>query len=112
MRKLMSALVLSSLSSLAFANDLTGLRQNIDDKTGSPKALLEIRKANNGTYTAKVIRITPRAGYTPKETCVGCPAPYTNKPILGLDVLTGLRESTDNNFDRGQILESAFRKNL
>ncbi|NWK76079.1 DUF2147 domain-containing protein [Acinetobacter cumulans] len=105
MRKLMSALVLSSLSSLAFANDLTGLWQNIDDKTGSPKALLEIRKANNGTYTAKVIRITPRAGYTPKETCVGCPAPYTNKPILGLDVLTGLRESTDNNFDRGQILD-------
>lgn len=105
MRKLISALALSSLSSLAFANDLSGLWQNIDDKTGSPKALLEIRKDNKGTFTAKVIKITPRSGYTPKETCVGCPAPYTNKPILGLDVLTGLRESSANNYDQGKILD-------
>lgn len=66
MRKLMSALVLSSLSSLAFANDLTGLWQNIDDKTGSPKALLEIRKANNGTYTAKDVH---SQSYSYHTTC-------------------------------------------
>ena len=83
--KLISALLISGLSSFTYANDITGLWKNIDDKTGSSKAVLEIRQEPNGTYTAKIIKVTPRPGYTPRETCVDCPAPYTNKPILGLD---------------------------
>jgi len=107
MRKLqfLSAILLSSFSSLALASDLIGSWQNIDDKTGSPKALLEIRKASNGAYIAKIVKITPRAGYTPKDTCTNCPAPYTNKPILGLDVLTGLKETSEANFEHGKILD-------
>ena len=89
--KLTAALMLSSFSSMLWANDISGLWKNIDDKTGSSKAVLEIRQESNGTYTAKIIKVTPRPGYTPKETCVNCPSPYTNKPILGLDVLTGLK---------------------
>ena len=85
-KQLFGALILSVMSSLSFAEDITGMWQSIDDKTGAPKALIEIRQESNGTYAGKVVKITPRAGYTPKETCVDCPAPYTNKPILGLDV--------------------------
>ena len=103
--KLISALLISGLSSFAYANDITGLWKNIDDKTGSSKAVLEIRQEPNGTYTAKIIKVTPRPGYTPKETCVDCPAPYTNKPILGLDVLTGLKASGSSNFVSGKILD-------
>ena len=96
--KILTAVVFSSLSSLAFAQDITGTWKNIDDKTGSSKAVLEIRQESNGTFTAKVIKITPRPGYTPKESCVNCPAPYTNKPILGMDVLTGLKYVEGLNF--------------
>ncbi|MEG2358578.1 DUF2147 domain-containing protein [Acinetobacter sp.] len=103
--KLISALLISGLSSFAYANDITGLWKNIDDKTGSSKAVLEIRQEPNGTYTAKIIKVTPRPGYTPRETCVDCPAPYTNKPILGLDVLTGLKASGSSNFISGKILD-------
>ena len=103
--KLISALVLSSFSSLLWANDITGLWRNIDDKTGSSKAVLEIRQESNGTYVAKIIKVTPRPGYTPKETCIDCPAPYTNKPILGLDVLTGLKADGDNTYVGGKILD-------
>ncbi|MBK5647334.1 MAG: DUF2147 domain-containing protein, partial [Acinetobacter sp.] len=71
----------SVLSCSSMAKDITGIWKNIDDKTGSSKAVLEIRKEANGTYTGKIIKITPRPGYTPKETCIDCPAPYTNKPI-------------------------------
>ena len=91
-KQLFGALILSVMSSLSFAEDITGMWQSIDDKTGAPKALVEIRKEANGTYAGKIVKITPRAGYTPKETCVDCPAPYTNKPILGLDVMTGLKQ--------------------
>ena len=103
--KILAALVFSSLSSLAFAEDISGMWKNIDDKTGSSKAILEIRQENNGTYTAKIVKVTPRPGYTPKETCVDCPAPYTNKPILGLDVLTGLKAAGDNNFVNAKVLD-------
>lgn len=100
-----AALLLGTLSNITFANDITGLWKNIDDKTGSSKAVLDIRQESNGTYTAKIIKVTPRPGYTAKETCIDCPAPYTNKPILGLDVLTGLKASGNNNFAHGKILD-------
>ena len=103
--KILTALVFSSLSSLAFAQDITGTWKNIDDKTGSSKAILEIRQEANGTFTAKVVKVTPRPGYTPKETCVNCPAPYTNKPILGMDVLTGLKYVEGLNFSGGKIID-------
>jgi len=103
--KILATLLFSSLTSFAFANDISGTWKNIDDKTGSSKAILEIRQESNGTYTAKIIKITPRPGYTPKETCVNCPAPYTNKPILGLDVLTGLKHVGNNSFAQGKLLD-------
>jgi len=36
---------------------------------------------------------------------VSCPAPYTNKPILGLDVLTGLKHVGNNSFAQGKLLD-------
>ncbi|MDD2945059.1 DUF2147 domain-containing protein [Acinetobacter haemolyticus] len=87
------------------ANDLSGTWKTIDDKTGSSKAILEMRQESNGTYTAKIVKVTPRPGYTPKETCVNCPAPYTDKPILGLDVLTGLKSIGDNQFVNAKVLD-------
>ena len=103
-KQLISALLLSAMTSFAFANDIAGLWQTIDDKTGAPKGQVEIRKEND-TYVGKIVKITPRLGYTPKEICVDCPAPYTNKPILGLDTLTGLKHSSGNNYTGGRILD-------
>ena len=103
-KQFIGAFLLSAVSSFSFAEDITGLWQTIDDKTGAPKGQVEIRKEND-TYVGKIVKITPRLGYTPKEICVDCPAPYTNKPILGLDVLTGLKHSSGNNYTGGRILD-------
>lgn len=48
------AVIFGSLSTLAMAQDLAGTWQQIDDKTGSPKAVIEIRKEANQTYTGKI----------------------------------------------------------
>ena len=98
------ACISSAVSSFSFAEDITGLWQTIDDKTGAPKGLVEIRKEND-TYVGKIVKVTPRAGYTPKETCVDCPPPYTNKPIIGMDVLTGLKSTDGLNYTSGRILD-------
>ena len=93
------------IGSTAFAEDISGTWKNIDDKTGSSKAILEIRQESNGTYTAKIVKVTPRPGYTPKETCINCPAPYTNKPILGMDVLKGLTFVQNDEYTGGKIID-------
>ena len=103
--KILAALLLSASSSAVFAEDISGSWKNIDDKTGSSKAILEIRQETNGTYTAKIVKVTPRPGYTAKESCVNCPAPYTDKPILGMDVLKGLKPTAGSNFTQGKIID-------
>ena len=103
--KLITFFVLFGLGQLTFAQDITGIWQSIDDLTGAPKGQVEITQEADGTYTGKIIKVTPRAGYTPKETCVNCPPPYTNKPIIGLDVVTGLKSTDGLNYTSGRILD-------
>ena len=103
---LANAFATTLIGSTAFAEDISGTWKNIDDKTGSSKAILEIRQESNGTYTAKIVKVTPRPGYTPKETCVNCPTPYTNKPILGMDIIKGLKHvDGTNNYEKGRVID-------
>lgn len=87
------------------AQDLSGTWQQIDDKTGSPKAIIEIHKSSNNTFTGKVVKITPRLGYIPQEKCVNCPSPYTDQPILGLEIFKNLKFEGENLYAGGQILD-------
>ena len=86
-------------------DDLVGIWQNIDDKTGSPKALDEISKTPEGTYVGKVVKITPRPDYKPQDKCTKCPGKYKNQPILGLEVFNGLKKVNDNAYAEGEILD-------
>ena len=103
--KLITLFLFMGLSHLTFAQDITGTWQSVDDLTGAPKGQVEITQNADGTYTGKVTKITPRTGYTPKEFCTGCPAPYTNKPILGLNVITKLKHKKDLTYTGGKILD-------
>ncbi len=51
------ALLLVGINTATFAADITGLWQTIDDKTGTPKAHVEIRKEANGTYAGKIVKL-------------------------------------------------------
>ena len=94
-----------SLSQFTFAEDISGLWQSIDDKTGAPKGIVRISKDADGSYMGTVTKVTPRVGYKPKEFCVDCPAPYTNKPMIGLSVIHDLKKVDDFNFSNGKILD-------
>jgi uncharacterized protein (DUF2147 family) len=94
-------------ASFAQAADLSGTWRTIDDKTGFSKGLIEIKKDSTGAYNGSIIKVIPRPGYTPKETCQNCPAPYTNKPMVGLTVLSGLQQdpNNDKNFINAKVLD-------
>lgn len=103
--KFLTSIVILSLSQFTFAEDISGLWQSIDDKTGAPKGIVRISKDADGTYMGTVTKVTPRVGYKPKEFCVDCPAPYTNKPIIGLNVIRGLKHKNGDNYEGGKILD-------
>ena len=105
LKKLLSLSLLVGSSSMALAQDITGLWQSIDDKTGEIKAIVEIKPDHNGIYTGTIKTITPRMGYQPKEFCSNCPAPYTNQPILGLKTITGLKQINGNDYGQGKVID-------
>ena len=109
MKKIISLSIFTGLviaSTAALAQDISGTWQQIDDKTGSPKAVIEIRKESNNTFTGKITKITPRPGYTPRERCNNCPAPYTTQPILGMEILKGLKQvEGTNNYEKGRVID-------
>lgn len=102
--------MITSISTFTFAQDITGTWRYIDDKTGEPKGLVKIEKQSNGTYAGTALKATPRPGYTPKEFCTNCPAPYTNKPIIGMKVLSGLKTEDDINYTNGKIIDPVSGK--
>ena len=93
-------------TSSATHDDLSGLWRTIDDRTGFSKALIRMDVASDGSYQGTIVKIIPRPQYTPQEFCKKCPAPYTDKPILGLTVLTGLQPaSRDGRYTGAKVLD-------
>ena len=111
MRTLGAAILVAGMSLtgqvMAAPDSITGYWRTIDDRTGFAKGIVRIDRATDGTYSATVVKAIPRPGYTPKEFCINCPAPYTGKRIVGITHLTGLKQQSDNarQFDGGKILD-------
>lgn len=107
---MLKKIFLASLSlgfcAYSFANDISGTWQQIDDKSGSVKTIIVITKEPDNTYSGKIAKVTPRPGYTPREKCNNCPAPYTNQPILGMTILKGLKHKQGTqNYEKGRVID-------
>ena len=100
------------LSSLTHAADLTGIWRTIDDKRGIVRAHIQIEKQPDGSYTGTLIEDFPAPGEAPLLKCNKCPAPYTDKPIIGLEILKGFKQEADNpnNFSHGKVLDPRHGK--
>ena len=110
MKKVFGAIFITLISTSVFSQDITGTWRYIDDKTGEPKGLVKMEKQANGTYAGTALKATPRPGYTPKEFCTNCPAPYTNKPIIGMHVISGLKTEDQINYTNGKIIDPVSGK--
>ncbi len=80
-----------------------GAWETQDERTGMPRAV--VRVAIRETELAGVIeRIFPRPGEGPDPTCTRCEGSLRNKPVLGMEILRGLRRDGDRWVD-GSILD-------
>ena len=81
-----------------------GLWQTVDDKDGTVKSEIRIVETA-GVFSGKVERILdPKS--KPGETCVECTDERKDQPILGMEILRGLKKAEEQDlWDGGKILD-------
>ncbi len=86
---------------------ITGIWRSIDDKTGLEKAIIQVEQQDDGSYGATILEVLAPPGQQPEVTCVNCPAPFTGKPIKGINFLWGLHpeRSHPHTFSGGKVLD-------
>lgn len=95
-------LAASSAWSQASMTDATGLWRTVDDKTGEVRGAVRLFQ-NNGTIYGRIEQvIDPKAV---NQVCDKCSGDRHNKPILGLDVIRGVRPDGPGYWSGGEILD-------
>jgi uncharacterized protein (DUF2147 family) len=75
----------------------------IDDKTGTPRSVIEIEDVA-GTLQGKVLKIYDRPGDNPGHLCRNCSGDLKDKPVIGMTLIQGLTRDGDT-WDGGTILD-------
>lgn len=87
----------------AWAGDVVGRWKTIDDETGQPKSIVEIFRDGDEIKGKIVELINPKE---PNPKCDKCPGDRKDQPIVGLHILSGLKESEAGvEWSGGQILD-------
>ncbi|MBU3012441.1 DUF2147 domain-containing protein [Polaribacter vadi] len=101
MIKLLSTLIILFISLSVNSQTIFGKWNTINDDTGKVDSVIEMYKKNGKAY-AKILKITDPNRQ--KAICEKCEGANKNKPILGLEILTGL-EKNEEEWSGGEILD-------
>ena len=97
-----SFLVLGSAWSHAAPMSPLGLWRTVDDKSGEVRGAVRLFESNGMIYGRIEQVIDPKAV---GQVCVKCTGDRHDKPILGLDVIRGVRPDGPDFWDGGEILD-------
>ncbi|MDA5133974.1 DUF2147 domain-containing protein [Psychrobacter sp. ANT_H3] len=105
-RTISSLIVLSAgalLSTSVFAVSLNGTQwQTIDDKTGEKKAVIQLTESG-GKVSGKIIKVLNKE--KADALCTKCPGSLKNKPVEGLQILSGLKADGNNQWSDGKLVD-------
>jgi uncharacterized protein (DUF2147 family) len=97
------ALSLVTASAWAQNTSPVGFWETVDDKTGTPRAVIEITKDQTGVLSGKVVK-----GLVPGEPldkrCTACTDSRKDQILIGMTVLTGMHQDGDD-WEGGEILD-------
>ncbi|AWL28457.1 signal peptidase [Acinetobacter defluvii] len=96
----------------AYASSLAGYWKSVDDRTGEALSIIEIKKMEDGTYGGVIVHRFATPNGATLTHCTKCPEPYKNKPLVGMQILSGFVEDPKkpNNFIHGKVLEAKSGK--
>ena len=107
MKRTISSLIALSagalLSTSVFAVSLNGTQwQTIDDKTGEKKAVIQLTESG-GKVSGKIIKVLNKE--KADALCTKCPGSLKNKPVEGLQILSGLKADGNNQWSDGKLVD-------
>ncbi len=100
----MKALLVATLlpaSTIIHAQSIAGRWNTVDDVTGKVKSTVEIT-VRNGTATGRIVEIKDPARQS--ALCAKCTDDRKDKPILGLEIIRGLKED-DGEWEDGTVID-------
>ena len=100
MKKLAFAFFALFFSVLSYAQ-IEGKWKTIDDETGKPKSIVEIFKKSDGKYYGKIVQLLQKPE---NNNCVKCTDDRKNKPLVGLEIIRGLKKD-GSEFTDGTITD-------
>jgi uncharacterized protein (DUF2147 family) len=101
MKKTYLILILLTISISINAQDIFGKWHSTNDETGEVDSVIEMYEKEGKAY-AKIVEINDTERQ--KAVCELCTGTNKNKPILGLEILSGL-EKDDDEWSGGEILD-------
>lgn len=101
MRKILFALLFTTVSLSMSAQTIFGKWENRDEETNKVDSVIEVYKKDGKAY-AKIVEITDKNRQ--EAVCDKCSGKRKNNPILGMNILTGLKKDGDE-WSGGKILD-------
>ncbi|MGE8558398.1 DUF2147 domain-containing protein [Acinetobacter sp. UBA3106] len=100
----LSILGLSLVSTLALAADpLHGTKwKTIDDVTKKPLSVVQFTETSNGVLSAKIVDVLEDSE---SQKCNKCKGKFYNKPLQGIQIVTGLKKTGTRSYDGGKITD-------
>jgi len=89
------------MASAQSSNDIIGKWMTVDDETGQAKSIVEIFKKADGKYYGKIVKLLQKPE---NDNCVNCKDDRKNKPLLGLEIIRGLKKD-GKEFTAGNITD-------
>jgi uncharacterized protein (DUF2147 family) len=109
MKTLLATLLLAAAPAIAFAQATpVGVWKTIDDKTKTERSQLRITESG-GVLSGKIEKLLA-ADAKQDAVCDKCSDDRKDKPLIGLEVLRGVKKSDDTTWDGGTILDAAEGK--
>lgn len=89
MKALLTFITISLLSLMTFSQSIEGVWKTYDDETGDLESEVKIYKKNGKVY-GKIIKIHKVKNGETNPVCDLCPGSRKNKPVIGMNIITGL----------------------
>lgn len=101
--KTLSLFLIMIMAFPSWGADVVGRWKTIDDETGQPKSVVEIFREGDEIKGKIVELINPKE---PNPKCDKCPGEQKDQPIVGLQIISKLKESEAGaEWSGGQILD-------
>jgi uncharacterized protein (DUF2147 family) len=97
-------LLVSAVHSVSADQSPLGLWQAVDDDTKQPSGWFLISQ-QNGVYAGKIVKMFLKPGEDPNSVCDQCKDDRHNHPWLGLELIRGMQQESDDKYSGGTILD-------